>query len=84
MLGPIEANQFLVERRKALLSMDKTKILAYVQKWGVRNIPQDEKMFWVTIHKARTGATDLPLPERRKSKLWLSQRGFQSLDDGDL
>lgn len=82
--GPIEIQQFLTERREALLSMDKIKILAYAQKWGVKNLPQNEETFWIAIHKARTGATDLPIEERRKSKKRLTERGFYGLDDGDI
>lgn len=79
-----QIRQFLKERKEALLSMDRTKILAYARKWGVKNMPQDEETFWIAIHKARTSATDLPIEERRKSKTWLSKRGYYSLDDGDL
>lgn len=40
---------------------------------------------WADVqHKARTGALDLPIDERRISKEWLENRGLQSLDDGDL
>ena len=82
--GPKELQQFLTERRKAFLSMDKAKILAFADKWGAK-IPQlDDELFWIAVHKARTGATDLPIEERRKSKAWLNERGFHSLDDGDL
>lgn len=76
--------QFLKERKEALLSMDKEKILAYAQKWAIKNIPSDDETFWIAIHKARTGATDLSTKERIKSKQWLNERGYQSLDDGDL
>lgn len=77
--------QFIKERREALLGMDKDAILAYAQKWGLKNIPTDnDEVFWAAIHKARTALTDLPIEDRRKSKTWLTEHGFGSWDDGDL
>lgn len=75
--------EFLQERKQAFLSMDKTIIEAYMRKYGVP-IPDDENTFWVAVHMARTGGADLPLRERLISKRWLSERGYQSLDDGEL
>jgi hypothetical protein len=74
--------EFVRERDEALLSMDKEKILAYMKKYGVR-LPPDE-LFWLIVHKARTGATSLPMAERAKSKEWLIAHGSHSLDDGDV
>lgn len=79
-------NEFIADRDAALLSMDKEKLIAYGNKWGVnwKLVPGEEEWFWVSIHKARTGALSLPREERIKSKKWLKQRGLRSLDDGDL
>ena len=75
--------QFVADRREALLSMDREIIEAYMRKYGVR-IPNDEEVFWIMIHKARTGATDLSMAARITSKQWLSERGMRSMDDGDV
>lgn len=80
-------NEFLNERAEALLSMDKQKIIAYYKKWNGTEIPtsmNSDELFWIAIHKAITGAKDLPLEARKKSKAWLAERDFKSLDDGDL
>jgi hypothetical protein len=74
---------FLRERAEVLLSMNKTLIEAYMRKYEIP-IPSDDDTFWVAVHMARTGGADLPLSERLISKRWLSERGYQSLDDGEL
>ena len=38
----------------------------------------------ITWHKSITAAQGLPKGYRQKSKDWLTVRGYQSLDDGDL
>jgi hypothetical protein len=41
----------------------------------------DPNVFWATIHKARTGAKDLPADERKKSRDWLAERGMTHMGD---
>jgi hypothetical protein len=79
-------NNFVRERDDALLSLDKEQLLAYARKWGVNlsYIPKSDELFWVSIHKARTAATSLPIAARQESKRWLHERGYQSMDDGDV
>lgn len=78
--------QFAVERNAALLSLDKEKILAYGQKWGVNfaKVPGDEEGFWASVHKARTAIPALPMAARVLSKRWLAERGMAGMDDGDV
>lgn len=71
------------QRDHALISMDAALIRSYMREAGAP-IPQDEEVFWGSVHKARTALTSLPLEERSKSKKWLQERGWQSLDDGDV
>lgn len=80
----MDIKQFVKERDEALLSMDENKIRAHFLKWNKKELPKDLEVFWMTIHKARTGATSLPMAERQKSKQWLSEKGLHSLDDGDI
>lgn len=83
-----ELEQFKADRKDALLSLDKAKILAYLEKYdspanATLTTTRDE-IFWKAVHMAITGAMDLPIEFRRKSKAWLTERGLKSLDDGDL
>jgi hypothetical protein len=38
----------------------------------------------IALHKARTAAKNLPMFARVLSKQWLEERGYTSLDDGDV
>lgn len=77
---------FAAERNDALLSLDKEKILAYGQKWGVNfnKVPGEEETFWASVHKARTAIPALPMAARVLSKRWLAERGMASMDDGNV
>ena len=74
--------RFLRSRKVAMLSMDRDKILAHMKKY---NEPQvytamenaSENVFWGAVHKGRTVMTDLPEPEREKSRQWLRERGWE-------
>ncbi len=80
-----EMEEFLAERREALMSLDEEKIRAYFLKYNGSEMPMPSgDLFWNAIHKAITGALDIPIEFRRKSKAWLAERGYGSLDDGDL
>lgn len=79
-----EMKRFLADRRKALLSLNKATIYAYLRKYGEDPRPSSDEVFWTGIHKARTAAKDLPMQARSDSKYWLALRGMQSLDDGDV
>jgi len=75
--------QFLKDRKKAMLSMDKKVILKYMKKYDVP-IPEKDSVFWVGVHKARTADGLLPMWERCASKYWLIKRGLSPMDDGDV
>lgn len=75
---------FKRERNEALLSLDEQKLRAFHRKWNESELPDNPLVFWGAMHKAITGCLDLPIEFRRKSKAWLDERGFKSLDDGDL
>jgi hypothetical protein len=81
-----DMKQFLADRSAAFLSMDKPTILAYAILDGVGALQKcaDSDIFWISVHMARTAATDLPMAERVKSKQWLNERGYRSMDDGDV
>lgn len=69
---------FLSERRAALLSMDREKILAYMRKWNaepdvITIMESDEDVFWGGVHKARVICMDLPKRDRDESRRWLKR-----------
>lgn len=79
-----EIEQYVKERDEALMSLDNGKIKAFFAKFNGSGEPPRDDVFWVAVHKAITGASTLPIEFRRKSKVWLEERGFKSFDDGDL
>ena len=76
-------SNFVAERDAAYLSMDESRIRAYMTKHGVP-APANPETFWISVHMTRTGAKSLPIEARRESKRWLSERGYRSMDDGEL
>jgi hypothetical protein len=82
-MSDFNLDEFLHDRKQALLSMDRATIEAYMQKYGIK-VPSNEEVFWISVHKARTGDKFLPMFERAASKRWLEVRGYQSMDNGDV
>jgi hypothetical protein len=80
--------QFVADRDKALLSLNRATILAYLRKYdpaaAKRQAKVSKEVFWGGVHKARTAATSLPMTARTSSKVWLAMRGLRSEDDGDV
>lgn len=82
--------EFLRDRRKALLSMDVREIIIFADKYDVPGLADSaalaeanpESAFWVIVHKARTGACDLPAWAREASCQWLRQRDHSAMDEG--
>lgn len=79
-----QLKQFLSDRYQALMSMDKDKILAFALKYDLHHIPSSDETFWIAVHKARTGANDLPKEERLKSHQWLIERNFESWYEDEI
>lgn len=80
---PDGLRDYVAERDAALLSLDRPTIEAFCRKYGLGISPREDT-FWATVHKARTGAKTLPLEARSLSKAWLTERGLESWDDGDV
>ena len=84
--------EFFRDRREALLSLDPEKLIAYAEKYDVPGLAESAALaesdpdggFWVIVHKARTGARDLPAWAREMSRLWLEKRGHSAMDEGGL
>lgn len=78
-----EFSEFLKERDEALASLDLEKVRLYMARNGVPPVSDDAQLL-LCVHKARTALKRLPLAMRQESKAWLTERGYHSLDDGDL
>lgn len=78
--------EFLKERDEVLRSLNIEKVRAFYEKWnqtpGLRTPPREVQE--IGMHKARTACLSLTKEERQFSKDWLTERGYRSLDDGDL
>ena len=57
---------------------------AYMAKYSPGFPLVSEQVAEITFHKSRTAMLALPREVRQASKAWLSERGYTSLDDGDL
>src|ERR1700761_6542637 len=80
-----EIKAFVKERDEMLMSGDVDRCIAFHEKHnpGIHAFPNRE-VAEVSLHKARTGARSLPMVFRLESKKWLNERGYTSLDDGEL
>jgi hypothetical protein len=72
--------QFVTERDRALLSLDYPTLCAHFIKWNIR-MPDDIHVFWIGVHKARTGCMSLPESARSHPRRWLHQRGYRAHDE---
>lgn len=75
-MSGFDMKQFAQERDEALRSLDKEKIIAYCKKYNM-NIPQDEKVLFAGVHKARLGIKNITLEEQMESAIWLLGNGFR-------
>ena len=65
------------------MQRDPDVLMAFMRERGLQ-VPSSRDSAEVTLHKTITGVVSLPRKLRRASKRWLTERGFHSLDDGDL
>lgn len=78
-----DSKQYVAARNAMLLKGSITEMQAFMIEHGIR-LPSCDEAAWVTLHKTITAAQSLPLDYRLKSKAWLTERGYHSLDDGEL
>ena len=67
--------QFIRDRDKALLSLDKEKITAYCNKYGIP-IPDREIVFWAGVHKGIVSMKSSTAEQKCNSAMWLVEHGF--------
>jgi hypothetical protein len=75
--------RYITERNAMLMKRDPDALSAFMRSHGLR-VPSCREAAEVTLHKTITGVVSLPLEIRKASKAWLTERGYHSLDDGDL
>jgi hypothetical protein len=80
-----EIKAFVKERDQMLLACDVDRMMAFHAKHNPDSPGfSSREVAETALHKARTGVLTLPMEERLKSKRWLRERGYSSMDDGDL
>jgi len=52
--------QFIKDRNEALFSFDKDTIMAYMKKYHVPDMPDDDRVFWGAVAKAVVNIKDAP------------------------
>lgn len=76
-------NDFVKERNEALLSLDKNKIDAFMEKYNpMYKKPEEEKVYWAGVHKAICNLFLVPenkitLEQYERSYKWLAENGFR-------
>lgn len=67
---------FFKERDEALLSMDKQKIIDYMEKYGLAVNKSNETVFWASVHKAILYLPTATAEQKKQSATWLLSHGF--------
>jgi hypothetical protein len=79
-----EIAAYLRERDAVLLDPDLDRLRRHFVKYGRPDALQaSDEVMRVAWHKGRSGVTTIPRAERRKSILWLEERGFSHFSDDD-
>lgn len=73
-------NDFVKERNEALLSLEKEKIIKYMDKYNIK-YPEDEETFWAGVHKSICNLflvprNEISLEQFNKSYNWLEKNGY--------
>lgn len=71
----IDIKRFVKERDEALLSLDKTKILAFYKKYGLP-YSKNEKVFWATVYKCIFHINASTAQQKLDAQYWLIKNGF--------
>lgn len=71
-------------RDEMLLACDVDLLIAFMKEHNPGHVFSCREVAEMTLHKSRTAVRSLPMEARRLSKRWLLDRGFTSMDDGDV
>jgi hypothetical protein len=81
---PIESlKEYIRERNRVLRYQSPSDLKQFMKDRGMP-VPRNKEVLDILWHKSITAATSLDREYRQKSKEWLTVRGHNSLDDGDL
>jgi hypothetical protein len=76
-------NQSLEDALLAYMQGDEDQFVSHCKRYDV-SLPENELARRGAVMKTITAKTNLPIEIRRQAKQWLTDRGFQSWDDGDV
>lgn len=79
-----EIAAFVKERDEMLMALDIDRMFAFHAKYNPGRQFSNRQVAEISLHKARTAAKSLPMFARALSKRWLEERGYTSMDDGDI
>lgn len=71
----MNVKQFVKERDEALLSLDKERIVKFLNEYGA-TVPKDEMVFWAGVHKAICHLESANAGQKLNSMIWLVNHGF--------
>ena len=63
------------ELGKVLKTKDIKKLRKFCKKWGLE-VPKDDEVLEIAMHKGICARTDMPLDLKTESMLWLMERGY--------
>lgn len=72
-----EIKNFVKVRNEAMFSLNRNKIEDYFA-WIGQPLPENDIVFWATVHKCICNITTAPSELVSKSKLWLFEHGMSS------
>ncbi|HEX3412848.1 MAG TPA: hypothetical protein VHT00_14105 [Stellaceae bacterium] len=79
----MHVKRYIEDRNEMLLQRDPDALIAFMKRHKLPR-PRSRAAAELTLHKTITSAVSLPDDVRRASKQWLTERGYHSLDDGEL
>ena len=74
----IDMKEFVKERDEALLTLDETKIRAFLSKYGMACEPINELAWWAGIHESILCIRSATPEQVERSKKWLVEHGFRA------
>jgi hypothetical protein len=78
-----EIERYNRKRNAMLMQRDPDALIVFMRKHRLP-VPSSRAAAELTMHKSITSVVSLPLEVRKASKQWLTERGYHSLDDGEL
>ena len=70
-------NDFMKDRDLALLSLDKKKIIEFMDKYEIKHSANNPIVFWAGVHKAIIQLNSASKEQKYNSRYWLFSNGFK-------